>query len=66
MLNNLDNLKINILGASHADRITLIVDGLPKGKKIDLSIILYRLLKDNIYINNTVLAYYKLIDFYLL
>ena len=36
MLNNLDNLKINILGASHADRITLIVDGLPKGKKIDL------------------------------
>ena len=36
MLNNLDNLKIDILGASHADKITLIVDGLPKGKKIDL------------------------------
>ena len=36
MLNNLENLKIDILGASHQDRITLIVDGLPKGKKIDL------------------------------
>ena len=36
MLNNLEKLKIDILGASHASRITLIVDGLPKGKKIDL------------------------------
>ena len=38
MLNNLEKLKIDILGASHASRITLIVDGLPKGKKIDLEI----------------------------
>ena len=36
MLNNFETLNIKIQGASHADRITLFVDGLPKGKKIDL------------------------------
>ena len=36
MLNNFETLNVKIQGASHADRITLFVDGLPKGKKIDL------------------------------
>ena len=36
MLNNFDKLKVEILGASHSERITLKVQGLPKGKKIDL------------------------------
>lgn len=36
MLNNFEHLKVEILGASHAERITLKVQGLPKGKKIDL------------------------------
>ena len=32
----LNKLNVEIIGASHADRITLKVQGLPKGKKIDL------------------------------
>ena len=32
----LNRLKVEITGASHADRITIKVQGLPKGKKIDL------------------------------
>jgi len=36
MLNNFRHLDVEILGASHADRITLRVKGLPQGKRIDL------------------------------
>ena len=32
----LNRLKVEIIGASHAERITIKVSGLPKGKKIDL------------------------------
>ena len=32
----LNKLKIEISGASHSERITIKVDGLPKGKKIDI------------------------------
>ena len=37
MLNSLSKLKVTIEGASHSERITLKVSGLPKGKKIDLN-----------------------------
>ncbi len=32
----LNRLKVEITGASHADRITIKVNGLPKGAKIDV------------------------------
>ena len=36
MFSALDKLKIEIYGASHAEKISLFVEGLPKGKKINI------------------------------
>ena len=37
MFSALEKLKIEIYGASHSDKISLFVEGLPKGKKIDIN-----------------------------
>lgn len=36
MLSSLENLKVEIKGASHSEKIEVIISNIPKGKKIDL------------------------------